>query len=68
MDCLFCRIANGDLAANMLYEDEQVIAFHDIAPQAPVHFLVIPRKHIATLHDLSQAARRPYPVHRPTTG
>lgn len=54
MDCLFCKIVAGDIPAHKLYEDDQVIAFKDIAPQAPVHFLVIPKKHIATLHDLSE--------------
>ncbi len=54
MDCLFCKIVGGEIPANKLYEDDQVVAFHDIAPQAPVHFLVIPKKHIATLHDLRE--------------
>lgn len=53
MDCLFCKIVAGEIPAHKLYEDDEVIAFNDIAPQAPVHFLVIPKKHIATLHDLS---------------
>ena len=55
MDCLFCKIVAGDIPAQKIYEDDQVIAFTAIAPQAPVHFLVIPKKHIATLHDLSEA-------------
>jgi histidine triad (HIT) family protein len=46
-NCLFCKIINGDIPANKLYEDDDVVAFWDIAPQAPKHFLVIPRKHIA---------------------
>ncbi len=54
MDCLFCKIIAGEIPARIIYEDDQVLAFHDIAPQAPVHFLVIPKKHIATLHDLSE--------------
>ena len=54
MDCLFCRIVAGTIPARKLYEDDQVIAFHDIGPQAPVHFLVIPKKHIATLNDLNE--------------
>ncbi|WP_313551417.1 histidine triad nucleotide-binding protein [Pseudomonas sp.] len=54
MDCLFCKIVAGEIPARKLYEDDHVIAFHDISPQAPVHFLVIPKKHIATLHDLSE--------------
>lgn len=45
-DCLFCKIASGDIPSNKLYEDESILAFYDIAPQAPVHFLVIPKKHI----------------------
>lgn len=57
MDCLFCKIAAGEIPANKLYEDEHVIAFHDIAPQAPVHFLVIPKKHISTLNHLSEDDR-----------
>lgn len=55
MDCLFCKIVAGEIPARKLYEDDQVIAFHDIGPQAPVHFLVIPKKHISTLNDLSEA-------------
>jgi histidine triad (HIT) family protein len=49
MDCIFCKIASGALAVPALYQDEQVIAFRDIAPQAPVHFLVIPREHLPSL-------------------
>lgn len=55
MDCLFCKIAAGQIPARKLYEDDQLIAFHDIGPQAPVHFLVVPKKHIATLNDLTEA-------------
>ncbi|MCK9171894.1 histidine triad nucleotide-binding protein [Desulfuromonas thiophila] len=50
--CLFCEIAAGRIAARRLYEDEQVVAFADIDPKAPVHFLVIPRRHIASLADV----------------
>ncbi len=57
MDCLFCKIVNGDIPARKLYEDDRVVAFHDIAPQAPVHFLVIPKKHIATLNDMDEGDR-----------
>ncbi|SFM81767.1 histidine triad nucleotide-binding protein [Halopseudomonas yangmingensis] len=57
MDCLFCKIVEGKIPAKKLYEDEQVVAFHDINPQAPVHFLVIPKKHIATLQDVTEADR-----------
>ena len=51
--CLFCRIANHELPAKMAYEDDRVVAFHDIHPQAPVHVLICPRKHIPTLNDVT---------------
>lgn len=57
MDCLFCRIVAGTIPARKLYEDDQVVTFHDISPQAPVHFLVIPKKHIATLNDLNEEGK-----------
>ncbi|RKP55213.1 histidine triad nucleotide-binding protein [Cohnella endophytica] len=50
-DCLFCKIVEGTIPARKAYEDDQVLAFHDIQPQAPVHLLVIPKKHIATMND-----------------
>ena len=50
--CLFCRIAGGEIPADIVYEDDEILAFRDIAPQAPVHVLVIPRRHVATLNDL----------------
>ncbi len=50
-DCLFCKIARGEIPAEKVYEDEQVIAFLDINPQAPVHLLVIPRQHLVSLAD-----------------
>ena len=53
--CLFCRIANGEIPAKKFYEDDDVIAFNDINPQAPTHVLVIPRRHIASLDELTQA-------------
>lgn len=53
MDCLFCKIAQGTVPAEIVYQDDQVVAFNDIAPQAPQHKLIISRKHIATLNDLS---------------
>jgi histidine triad (HIT) family protein len=46
-DCIFCKIAAGGIPANKLYEDDEVVAFWDLNPQAPKHFLVIPRKHIS---------------------
>jgi len=45
-ECIFCRIVAGEIPADKLYEDEELLAFRDIAPQAPVHFLVIPKKHL----------------------
>ena len=54
MECLFCKIIAGEIPARKLYEDDRALAFHDANPQAPVHFLVIPKKHIATLHDLNE--------------
>jgi histidine triad (HIT) family protein len=53
MDCLFCKLVNGEIPAKILFEDNDVIAFEDIAPQAPHHFLVIPKKHFSTLNDLA---------------
>ena len=52
-DCIFCRISRGDMDADILYADEQVIAFRDINPQAPVHFLVVPRRHIVSALELT---------------
>jgi histidine triad (HIT) family protein len=51
--CLFCRIAAGELPAERVYEDEEVLAFKDIHPQAPFHCLIIPKTHVATLNDFS---------------
>jgi histidine triad (HIT) family protein len=45
-DCIFCKIATGELPANKLYEDDEILAFWDMSPQAPTHFLIIPKKHI----------------------
>lgn len=51
--CLFCQIIDKQIPANIAYEDEQVLAFHDINPQAPIHILVIPKQHIATINDFT---------------
>ncbi len=51
MGCLFCKIVTGDIPATIIFEDEQVIAFRDIRPQAPSHLLIIPRKHIPTINE-----------------
>lgn len=52
MSCLFCKIVNGEISTNIIYQDDHVLAFDDLNPQASVHKLIIPRKHIATLNDL----------------
>jgi histidine triad (HIT) family protein len=53
MSCLFCRIIAGEIPGKFLYQDERLVVLQDVSPQAPLHALVIPRKHIATLNDLS---------------
>ena len=52
-DCLFCKIVRGEVESDKVYEDEQLFAFNDIHPQAPIHTLIVPKKHIATIHDAS---------------
>jgi histidine triad (HIT) family protein len=52
-DCLFCKIAEKEIPARIVHEDDEVLAFEDIEPQAPVHLLVMPKKHIRTLNDLA---------------
>ncbi len=52
-DCLFCKIVAGEIPAKLVHQDEHLIAFQDINPQAPMHVLVVPRRHVATLNDLS---------------
>lgn len=54
-DCIFCKIAAGEIPTTKVYDDGEVLAFRDINPEAPVHLLVIPRRHIATLNDLTEA-------------
>ena len=53
MDCLFCKIIEGAIPSNKVYEDEWCLAFHDIAPQTPVHILVIPKVHISSANEVS---------------
>ena len=55
MDCIFCQIASGKIPSDILFQDEEVIAFRDINPQAPVHILVIPKRHIPSLVQLTEA-------------
>ncbi|WP_229263768.1 histidine triad nucleotide-binding protein [Cohnella cholangitidis] len=50
-DCLFCKIVEGTIPSRKVFEDDRVVAFHDIQPQAPVHLLVIPKKHIASMNE-----------------
>jgi histidine triad (HIT) family protein len=55
-DCLFCRIVRREIPASLVFEDEDVVAFRDINPQAPVHVVIIPRQHVASLNDADDAA------------
>ena len=52
-DCLFCKIVNREIPGSIVYEDDRVLAFNDINPQAPTHVLLVPKRHIATLNDLT---------------
>ncbi len=54
MDCLFCKIVNGDIPAEKVYEDDKVLAFKDINPAAPVHILVIPKQHISSIAEITK--------------
>ncbi len=53
-DCLFCKILSGDIPAEIVYENDEMLAFRDINPQAPTHVLLIPRKHVATINDMTE--------------
>ena len=63
MHCLFCKISTGDTPADVVFENDRVIAFRDINPQAPIHILIIPKTHIPTLNDLEEIILK-----RPVTG
>lgn len=54
MDCIFCKIANGEIPSTKVYEDEKILAFKDLDPQAPVHILVIPKEHIRWAYDITE--------------
>ncbi len=54
MECLFCKIIDREIPGDIVYEDDEVLAFNDINPQAPSHILIIPKQHIATLNDLEE--------------
>jgi histidine triad (HIT) family protein len=53
-DCIFCKIVNKDIPSELIYEDEQIIAFNDINAQAPIHILIIPKEHFASLNDIPE--------------
>jgi len=55
MECIFCQIVSGKIPSEIVHQDEEVITFRDINPQAPIHLLIIPKKHITSLADLSEA-------------
>ncbi|GEK74288.1 MULTISPECIES: histidine triad nucleotide-binding protein [Halomonas] len=54
MDCLFCKIIKREIPADIVYEDDEVLAFNDIDPKAPTHQLIVPKRHIATLNDIEE--------------
>ena len=53
MDCIFCKIINNEIPGNKIYEDDKVLAFHDINKEAPIHFLVIPKEHIQSVNEIN---------------
>jgi histidine triad (HIT) family protein len=57
MDCIFCKIVKGELPSSKVYENDKVVAFHDIHPAAPKHVLVIPKKHIASMNEAAEEDR-----------
>lgn len=54
-DCIFCKIGNGEIPSKIVYEDEEILCFHDLEPQAPVHVLIIPKKHIASMDEVTES-------------
>ena len=54
MDCIFCNIINKEMPADVLYEDDKFVAFRDVKPSAPVHLLIVPKEHIASINDLDK--------------
>jgi histidine triad (HIT) family protein len=54
-DCIFCKIIAGEIPCKKIYEDEEILAFHDVSPQAPVHFLLVPKRHIRNIMELNAA-------------
>jgi histidine triad (HIT) family protein len=57
-ECIFCRIVRGEIPSKKVHEDEDILAFHDVRPAAPVHLLVIPKEHVATLYDAGMQQHR----------
>jgi len=55
MDCIFCKIVSGEIPASLVYEDEEILGFEDIDPKAPVHILLIPRRHLASLDEAGES-------------
>lgn len=53
-ECIFCMIANKEIPSNIVYEDDKIVCFHDLEPQAPVHVLIIPKKHISSMDDINE--------------
>ena len=66
-DCLFCKIVAGEIPSNKVYEDEQVLAFYDIAPAAPIHVLIIPKTHLAGVRDVTDNVLTPFCYTLPAT-
>ena len=56
-DCIFCKIIKGEIPSSKVYEDEDIIAFKDIQPEAPIHILLVPKKHIKSLNEIEEKAR-----------
>lgn len=54
MDCIFCAIANGEIPSDKVYEDDKILVFYDLEPQAPVHILIIPKEHIKWAYDITE--------------
>ncbi|MDR1597208.1 MAG: histidine triad nucleotide-binding protein [Treponema sp.] len=54
-DCIFCKIIKGEIPGKNIYEDDEMLAFHDVNPQAPVHFLLVPKKHIRNIMELDKS-------------
>ena len=60
VNCIFCKIVRGEIPSRKVHEDEDIFAFHDVRPQAPVHFLIVPKEHVPTLYDAGMAQHRAF--------